>query len=65
MKYRKILGYSWIGWLNIILLQWLFIRLQVNIDNDTNEIVKFRIIGPIFPLTGWNSPYTWVRLTWC
>jgi hypothetical protein len=60
MKYKPILfGYSWIGILNILLLQWFFVRLQATADKDMN-ITKFEIIGPIVPMTGWWSKYVWL-----
>ena len=60
MKQPKpiLLGYSWLGILNMSLLQWFFIRLQATADNG--QIVKFNVIGPIVPLTGWWSRYIWL-----
>lgn len=48
-------GYSWLGILNMLLLQWFFIRLQLTCDKG--EIVSWKIIGPVVPLTGWWSKY--------
>jgi hypothetical protein len=61
MKAKPIfLGYSWVGWLNLLLLQWLFIRLQVSVDTDTGEIVRYQVIGFFLPMTGWWSNYVWL-----
>jgi hypothetical protein len=51
-------GYSWLGILNMAILQWLFIRLQATVENG--QIVKFKVIGPVVPLTGWWSPYVFL-----
>ena len=53
---KKILGYTWVGWLNIIILQWFFIRLYY-IENDQNIIENYGIMFPIVPLTGWWNNY--------
>jgi|WetSurMetagenome_2_1015567.scaffolds.fasta_scaffold1166172_1 hypothetical protein len=55
-----ILGYSWIGLLNMILLQWSFWRLQLTIDKKTGIVTGIRMIGPIMPLTGWWSKYVYL-----
>lgn len=62
MRAKPILfGYSWIGILNQLLLQWFFIRLEASLDNAKDRrIVALRIIGPILPLTGWWSKYIWL-----
>lgn len=46
------MGFSWVGWLNILLLQWFFVRLQVSVDDD-GTVLAYHIIGWILPLTGW------------
>lgn len=57
MRYpeRSFLGYTWVGWLNIVLLQWFWLRLQGSIDND--RPTQWQIITPVAPLTGWRSNY--------
>lgn len=62
MKYRTFMGYSQIGWLNILLFQWLFIRLQMTVSK--NKIIKYKIIGIIKPCTGWNNNYIWIKKIW-
>ena len=47
---KRILGYSWIGILNMLFLQWFFIRLELNVNNGI--VTQFNIIFPIIPLTG-------------
>ena len=47
---------KWIKWLNIIALQWFFIRLFYQIE-DNGEISGYGLLLPIIPLTGWWSNY--------
>lgn len=57
-------GLTWVGWLNTLLLQWLFVRLQGVIDEIDRPsggrlIVRnyWTLIFPVVPLTGWWSDY--------
>jgi hypothetical protein len=50
---------TWLGWLNILIIQWFFIRLARVLDDNGNTI-KFKIIGIIVPVTGWFSDYIYV-----
>ena len=54
MKYpkRKFLGKTWVGWLNILILQWFFIRLAYG--------DKWRILKWIYPMTGWFTDFKYV-----
>ena len=49
---KKLFCYTWVGWLNIILLQWFFIRLAYG--------SKWKIIGPIVPMTGWKNNFIYI-----
>lgn len=49
-------GYSWLGLLNVCLLQWLFVRLEGEV-NSSGVVLAFNVIGPIVPLTGWTFGY--------
>lgn len=49
---KKILGKTWVGWLNILLLQWFCIRLGYG-----NE---WKILKWIVPCTGWWSDYRYI-----
>jgi hypothetical protein len=57
---RRFLGYSWVGWLNMLVLQWWLICLQVALCAKTGKSVRWKLIGPLVPLTGWWSPYVWL-----
>jgi hypothetical protein len=49
-------GYSLFGWINILLLQWLFIRAVAVCDRDRN-LVGVGILYFVLPITGWFSGY--------
>jgi hypothetical protein len=50
---KAFLGYTWVGWLNIILLQWFFIRLAELQYTETGQHISWHIAYGIVPLTGW------------
>lgn len=65
MKLKEIaFGYTWVGLLNQVLLQWFFIRLQVTVkDKNDMTINGWGVIGFMLPLTGWWAwapKYKWV-----
>lgn len=51
---KKLFSFTWVGWLNVILLQWLFVRLAYN---DKGR--WFLFLG-IVPLTGWSNDYKYI-----
>ena len=53
-------GYSWLGLLNMILLQWTLWRLQLTIDKQTGVVSRWAMVGPILPLSGWWSGYVYL-----
>ena len=48
---KSILGYTWLGWLNKLLLQFFFIRLAYSVDSGKTS---WTIMKWIVPLTGWG-----------
>lgn len=56
---KKFFGHTWLGWLNIIVLQWFCIRLAQSIDMTTQDR-KWFILKWIVPTTGWNSDYKFI-----
>ena len=52
---------TWLKFINVFILQWLFVRLQKTVDVESGKIVKWQIIGLIVPCTGWFNNYIWVR----
>ena len=58
MSKRLLFGFSWVGWLNIIVLQWFFVRLWYDDDGH------YGWYRGIIPTTGWNSNYRhWSKKT--
>lgn len=53
---RKFLGWTWVGWLNILLFQWFWCRLQAMVEDD-NSVKAWQLIAPVAPLTGWYTKY--------
>ncbi len=49
---KKFFGKTWVGWLNIIFLQWFFIRLSYG---DSWRILKW-----VLPFTGWWNDYKYI-----
>lgn len=52
---KTLFNKTWVGWLNIFILQWFFIRLQGSIEDK--NMTKWQLILPVLPLTGWFSDY--------
>lgn len=46
---KMMLGLTWVGWLNVLFLQWFFCRLSYG--------DRWRMLLGIIPLTGWWSDY--------
>lgn len=59
MKYptKRIFGKTWMGWLNFIVLQWFFIRLQGCVESKECLVLNAWDIRFTLPLTGWWSDY--------
>lgn len=63
MKNRRLkifMGHSWVGWFNILILQWFFIRLGYIADFDSGKIEKYIIRRWIVPLTGWRGEFKYL-----
>ena len=46
---REFRGATWVGWLNLLVLQWLFMRLAYNMNNE------WFILRWVIPRTGWGE----------
>lgn len=55
-KRKSFFGHTWLGWLNLIILQWFFIRLAEELDLQ-NMHRKWTILRWVIPTTGWKSDY--------
>lgn len=64
---RRLLGLTWMGWLNFLVLQWLFVRVARRLPFATTDYYVSRgrlyVVRYVLPLTGWVSPlvYVWRR----
>ena len=56
---KVILGHTWLGWLNLLILQWFFLRLAEGRDGDGNHY-NWKLFFGIVPATGWNKPYKYL-----
>lgn len=56
---KRLFGRTWLGWLNIIILQWLFIRLARVVDKDGNT-ESYCILKYVWPTTGWKNDYKYL-----
>lgn len=57
---KQVLGFTWIGWLNIVLLQWLFFRLMYTVDEQGGKPTSYSLIFWIVPVTGWWANYIYL-----
>ena len=53
---------SKLGVFNFVVMQWSFHRLASIRESDGRH-VRWTLLGPIVPLTGWWSDYIWCRRT--
>ncbi|WP_316348495.1 hypothetical protein [Desulfuromonas acetoxidans] len=51
----KFLGLTWVGWLNVVILQFLFVRLGYGASG------QWQLLKGILPLTGWWSDYIYLK----
>lgn len=51
------------GWLNVLLIQWLFVRLVTH-TNDDGSPAGFGLMGFVVPCTGWWSDYINIGRQW-
>ena len=49
---KLLFGYTWVGWLNRLVLQWLFIRLYYG--------QHWGFLTRVVPLTGWGTAYKFI-----
>ena len=54
---KTVLGYTWVGWLNILPVQWLCMRLCYTADAADGELLAFGVLYWVAPGTGWFTRY--------
>jgi hypothetical protein len=52
--------WTWVGWLNFVLIQWSCFRLARIVDTDDGHHIGWTWIGPVMPLTGWWNKYWYI-----
>lgn len=52
----KLFGENWVGWLNILILQWFFVRLYYTECKKT----KWGLLKKVVPLTGWWNEFVYI-----
>jgi hypothetical protein len=52
MPSKTLFGKTWVGWLNVLLFQWFFVRLSYG--------TKWSWLTGVVPCTGWWSDYRFV-----
>lgn len=57
---KKLFGKTWVGWLNFLLIQWFFIRIQGEVNTDYTQ-TKWSILHWVVPLSGWWSDYVFLN----
>ena len=45
---------SWLGALNFLVLQWFFVRLAYVSNDDTKQLLYWKVLFPVVPLIGWD-----------
>lgn len=50
---RRFLGLTWVGWLNYLVLRWLFVRLAYTVEPD-NTVSGYKLLRWYWPLP-WSS----------
>ena len=53
----------WLGWLNILILQWFFVRLAWYKYDESDEVF-YTLWGPVLPLTGWWGRFIPKKIYW-
>ena len=55
---RRVLGYTLVGWLNILVLQWFWVRLAGHTEHRPDGIYEgWCLLYGCAPVTGWFSDY--------
>lgn len=50
---RRVLGLTWVGWLNFLLLRWFFVRLSYQVE-DNGDRGRFALVRWIWPIP-WSA----------
>lgn len=62
---RRVLGLTKVGWLNLLVLQWLGMRLAANCDlTDRGHVIVGWSVRPTWPLAHWRADYRIAGAAW-
>jgi hypothetical protein len=55
---KRFLGHSWIGWINLLFMQWVFIRFTTGQRLKSGKWVRcYGVLVAVVPLTGWGCRF--------
>lgn len=60
---RRLLGLTWIGWTNLLLLQWFGLRLAAIVEPPDDTHVGYTVKRR-WPLAGWSGQYRSLSFAW-
>lgn len=52
---KRFIGLTWMGWSNLLFVQWLGMRLY-RLEQDDGRVTEIGLEGWILPLVGWGKP---------
>jgi len=59
----RIFGWSWLGVVNFLIVQWFFVRIEATVETPVvpgKSEMTLAWKTPVVPLTGWWSDYKYV-----
>lgn len=64
----RLLGLTWLGWLNLVLLQWMCLALEAVVDGPPDDashdtISGWRVVTTL-PLVRWRTRYKALGVAW-
>lgn len=60
---RRVFGLTWIGWANLLALQWIGLRLAAVVEPPDDTHVGYTA-KRYWPLAGWRMPYKIASIAW-
>lgn len=60
---RRLFGLTWIGWTNLLLLQWFGLRLAAVVEPPDDTHVGYTV-KRWWPLAGWRTEYKLASVLW-
>lgn len=60
---RRLLGLTWIGWTNLLALQWFGLRLAAVVEPPDDTHVGYTAVRR-WPIAGWSTTYKLASMLW-